>query len=214
MLRAAAKLRVVLPLALFVIFLILYLQFRSTVTTGIVFSAVFVAWSGGFLMLWLYGQDWFLNMSPLGVDLRELFQVRPLNLSVAVWVGFLALFGIATDDGVIMATYLKQTFEKDQPRDRQGIIEAVVKAGKRRIRPCLMTTATTTLALLPVLTSTGRGADVMVPMAIPSIGGMTVALITIFVVPTLYCFVEEFKLRTRSAEESEHAIAPAPTAGN
>ena len=212
--RAAAKLRVVLPLALFVIFLILYLQFRSTVTTGIVFSAVFVAWSGGFLMLWLYGQDWFLNTSLLGADLRELFQVKPLNLSVAVWVGFLALFGIATDDGVIMATYLKQTFEKDNPRDRKQIIEAVVKAGKRRIRPCLMTTATTTLALLPVLTSTGRGADVMVPMAIPSIGGMTVALITIFVVPTLYCLVEELKLRTRSAEVAEGTLAPAPTAGN
>ncbi|MFT5154543.1 MAG: Cu(I)/Ag(I) efflux system membrane protein CusA/SilA, partial [Planctomycetota bacterium] len=103
--RAAAKLRVVLPLALFVIFLILYLQFRSTITTGIVFSAVFVAWSGGFLMLWLYGQDWFLNTSVFGTDLRELFQVKALNLSVAVWVGFLALFGIATDDGVIMATY-------------------------------------------------------------------------------------------------------------
>jgi Cu(I)/Ag(I) efflux system membrane protein CusA/SilA len=128
------------------------------------------------------------------VDLREFFQVRPLNLSVAVWVGFLALFGIATDDGVLMATYLKQTFERVQPADRHSVIEAVVEAGKRRIRPCLMTTATTTLALLPVLTSTGRGADVMVPMAIPSIGGMTVALITIFVVPCLYAFVEERKL--------------------
>jgi Cu(I)/Ag(I) efflux system membrane protein CusA/SilA len=103
---------------------------------------------------------------------------------------------------------------KDEPRDRKEIIEAVVKAGKRRIRPCLMTTATTTLALLPVLTSTGRGSDVMVPMAIPSIGGMTVALITIFVVPTLYCLVEEFKLRARSAEESEHSSAPISTAGS
>jgi Cu(I)/Ag(I) efflux system membrane protein CusA/SilA len=193
--RAAAKLRVVLPLALFVIFLILYLQFRSTITTAIVFSGVFVAWSGGFLMLWLYGQDWFLDASPFGVDLRALFQVRPLNLSVAVWVGFLALFGIATDDGVIMATYLRQTFERDAPRDRAGVRDAVVAAGLRRVRPCLMTTATTTLALIPVLTATGRGADVMMPMAIPSIGGMTVALITIFVVPTLYCFVEERKLR-------------------
>ena len=212
--RAAAKLRVVLPLALFVIFLILYLQFRSTVTTGIVFSAVFVAWSGGFLMLWLYGQDWFLNVDVLGTDLRELFQVRPLNLSVAVWVGFLALFGIATDDGVIMATYLKQTFEADEPRDKQAVIEAVVKAGKRRIRPCLMTTATTTLALIPVLTSTGRGADVMVPMAIPSIGGMTVALITIFVVPTLYCLVAELRLRAGgSAELATSSSEPAPLTG-
>ena len=211
--RAAAKLRVVLPLALFVIFLILYLQFRSTVTTGIVFSAVFVAWSGGFLMLWLYGQDWFLNTTLFGADLRELFQVRPLNLSVAVWVGFLALFGIATDDRVIMATYLKQTFDEDKPRDRSGIVEAVVKAGKRRIRPCLMTTATTTLALIPVLTSTGRGSDVMVPMAIPSIGGMTVALITIFVVPTLYCLVEELKLRARGTTAAEHSLEPASNVG-
>jgi Cu(I)/Ag(I) efflux system membrane protein CusA/SilA len=77
-----------------------------------------------------------------------------------------------------------------------------------------MTTATTTLALLPVLTSTGRGADVMVPMAIPSIGGMTVALITIFVVPTLYCLVEELKLRTQGARAMDDDLVPAPTAGN
>ncbi len=195
--RAAKKLRVVLPLALFVIFMILYLTFRSTVTTGIVFSAVFVAWAGGFLMLWLYGQPWFLDFNVLGVEMRELFQVRALNLSVAVWVGFLALFGIATDDGVLMATYLDQTFKSDQPNERGAIREAVIRAGKRRIRPCLMTTATTTLSLIPILTSTGRGADVMVPMAIPSVGGMTVALVTIFVVPTLYCWVEEIKLRRK-----------------
>lgn len=193
--RATKKLRVVLPLALFLIFLILYLQFRSTVTTAIVFSAVLVAWSGGFLMLWLYGQDWFLNVDLLRIDLRELFQVHPINLSVAVWVGFLALFGIATDDGVLMATYLRQRFADDRPSTSAAIREAVVEAGKRRIRPCLMTTATTTLALLPILTSTGRGSDVMVPMAIPSIGGMLVAVITIFVVPTLYCLVEEWKQR-------------------
>ena len=197
-LRATAKLKVVLPLALFVIFLILYLQFRSTVTTGIVFSAVFVAWSGGFLMLWLYSQDWFLNVSLLGADMRELFQVHPLNLSVAVWVGFLALFGIATDDGVIMATYLKQTFERERPTTVEAVRAAVLHAGQRRIRPCLMTTATTVLALIPVLTSTGRGSDVMMPMAIPTIGGMTVALITIFVVPTLYCLVRELELRFRA----------------
>ena len=193
--RATEKLRVVLPLALFVIFLILYFQFRSVVTTCIVFSGVFVAWSGGFLMLWLYGQDWFLNFEVFGESVRDLFQVHPIDLSVAVWVGFLALFGIATDDGVIMSTYLRQTFDRTQPRTRDDIREAVVKAGKRRIRPCLMTIATTVLALIPVLTSTGRGSDVMVPMAIPSFGGMTVVLITVFVVPTLYCAVQELKAR-------------------
>ena len=127
--------------------------------------------------------------------MRELFQVHTINLSVAVWVGFLALFGIATDDGVIMSTYLRQTFDRTEPKTRDEIREAVVEAGKRRIRPCLMTSATTVLALIPILTSTGRGSDVMVPMAIPSFGGMTVVLITVFVVPTLYCAVQEMKAR-------------------
>ena len=127
--------------------------------------------------------------------MRKLFQVHPINLSVAVWVGFLALFGIATDDGVIMATYLQDRFKHDKPTSIEAIREATVAAGKRRIRPCLMTSATTILALIPVLTSTGRGSDVMVPMAIPSFGGMTVVLIAVFVVPTLYCAVEELKWR-------------------
>jgi Cu(I)/Ag(I) efflux system membrane protein CusA/SilA len=193
--RATEKLRVVLPLALFLICLILYLQFRSIASTMIVFSGVFVAWAGGFLLIWLYGQHWFLDFSFLGENMRDLFQVHPINLSVAVWVGFLALFGIATDDGVIMSAYLRQTFERERPKTRDEIREAVVLAGKRRIRPCLMTTATTVLALIPVITSTGRGSDVMVPMAIPSFGGMLVVLITVFVVPTLDCAVREWKAR-------------------
>ena len=185
-LRAAKTLSVVLPAALFVIFLLLYFHFRSTAVTLMVFSGVFVAWAGGFLMLWLYGRPWFLDFSFLGADMQQLFQISPRNLSVAVWVGFLALFGIATDDGVIMGTYLEQSFAKHHPKTREEVREAVLEAGKRRVRPCLMTAATTILALLPVLTSTGRGADVMVPMAIPSFGGMTVVLLTMFVVPVLY----------------------------
>ena len=192
--RATKRLMIVLPVALFAIFLILYLQFRSTVTSMIVFSGVFVAWSGGFLLLWLYGQNWFLDISILGANLRELFNVGTVNLSVAIWVGFLALFGIATDDGVIMATYLKQSFARNPTEDRDGIRSATVEAGIRRVRPCLMTSATTILALLPVLTSTGRGSDIMIPMAIPTVGGMLVVLLTMFVVPVLYCAVEEFKV--------------------
>ena len=198
--RAEQKLRLVLPLALFLIFLVLFLLFRSVATTLIVFSGVFVAWSGGFVMLWLYGQDWFLDFDFLGTNMRDLIQVHPLNLSVAVWVGFLALFGIATDDGVIMSTYLKQSFRRDEPQTVEAIREAVVTAGKRRIRPCLMTTATTILALIPVLTSSGRGSDVMVPMAIPSFGGMLVVIITVFVVPTLYCALRESSLRRGTPE--------------
>ncbi|MCK5124643.1 MAG: efflux RND transporter permease subunit [candidate division Zixibacteria bacterium] len=193
--RSEKRLMVVLPLALVVIFMILYFQFKQASTTLLVFSGIFVAWAGGFLMLWLYGQDWFLNISVLGVNLRELFQIRPYNLSVAVWVGFLALFGIATDDGVIISTYLKQVFDRKKPSTIKEVREATVEAGKRRIRPALMTVATTILALIPVLTSTGRGADVMIPMAIPSFGGMTVVLVTVFTVPTLYCALAEMRLK-------------------
>jgi len=198
-LRAARTLAIVLPLALFLIFLILYLQFRAVSTTLMVFTGVFVAWSGGFLMIWLYGQPWFLDFDVFGTNMRDLFQVGPINMSVAVWVGFLALFGIATDDGVVIATYLKQTFERRSPDSVAEVREAVVAAGKRRVRPCLMTTATTMLALIPVLTSTGRGSDVMVPMAIPSFGGMAIELVTMFVVPVLYCAYRERHARRSAA---------------
>ena len=197
-LRAKKRLRIVIPFTLFVIFLILYLQFRSAMTTAFIFSGIFVAWAGGFLMLWLYAQDWFLNFAVGETNFRDLFQVRPFNLSVAVWVGFIALFGIATDNGVLIASYLEQRFEKDGPGTREGIRTTVRLAAQRRIRPALMTTATTLLALLPVLTSRGRGADIMVPMAIPSFGGMAIALLTVFVVPVLYCGVAEFRAHRRA----------------
>ncbi|RMG15897.1 MAG: efflux RND transporter permease subunit, partial [Planctomycetota bacterium] len=195
--RSEKKLRVVLPLALFIIFLILYLQFRSVWTTLFVFSGILVAWAGGFLMIWFYGQPWFLDATVFGENLRDLFGVHPINLSVAIWVGFIALFGIASDDGVVVATYLDQSFAASRPGTPGAIRAATLVAGKRRIRPCLMTVATTVLALVPVLTSTGRGADIMVPMAIPSFGGMCVVLITLFVVPVLYCGLEELRLAAR-----------------
>ena len=194
-LRAKKTLSVVVPLALLIIFLILYFQFRSVATSLMVFSGIAVAFAGGFLMIWLYGQDWFLNFSFMGENIRDLFQMHTINLSVAVWVGFIALFGIATDDGVVMATYLTQTFEKNEPESIKGIRASVLEAGEKRIRPCLMTTATTILALLPVLTSTGRGSDIMIPMAIPSFGGMLIALITLFVVPVLYSWKSELQLK-------------------
>ena len=194
-LRAEKTLSVIVPLALVVIFLILYFQFRSVATSLMVFSGIAVAFAGGFLMIWFYGQDWFLNFNFFGENLRELFQMHTINLSVAVWVGFIALFGIATDDGVVMATYLTQTFDKNEPDNVAEIRSSIVEAGMKRIRPCLMTTATTMLALLPVLTSTGRGSDIMIPMAIPSFGGMLIALITLFVVPVLFSWRAEVKLK-------------------
>lgn len=198
--RAQKKLAVVLPLALFMIFLVLYFQFKSIPTTLLVFSGIFVAWAGGFILIWLYGQPWFLNFSVFGVEMRQLFQVHPINLSVAVWVGFLALFGIASDNGVIQSTYLDQVFRENKPDTIDQVREATITAAQRRVRPCLMTSATTILALIPVLTSVGRGSDIMVPMAIPSFGGMMVVLLSIFVVPVLYCGIQERKLKATSSK--------------
>lgn len=192
--RANKRLKIVIPIALVLIFLILYFHFKSVTTSLLVFSGVFVAFSGGFLMLWLYGQDWFLNFEFLGTNMRNLFQMKTINLSVAVWVGFLALFGIATDDGVLVATFLKDSFKRQKPKTKIEIHNAVVEGGKRRVKPAMMTTATTILALLPVLTSTGKGADIMLPMAIPSFGGMVLNVVTMFTVPVLYAIWQEMKL--------------------
>ena len=194
-LRAEKTLSVVVPLALAIIFLILYFQFKSVSTSLMVFTGITVAFAGGFIMIWLYGQDWFFNFNLFGENMRDLFNMKTINLSVAVWVGFIALFGIATDDGVVMATYLTQTFDRDKPTDEKGIRHSALEAAKKRIRPCLMTTVTTILALLPVLTSTGKGSDIMMPMAIPIFGGMVIDITSYFIVPVLYSWREEFKLK-------------------
>ena len=193
--RAEKRLAIIVPVVLAMIFLILYLQFRSTSTAIMIFTAIALAFAGGFVMIWLYGESWFMDFSLFGTHMRELFQMKTYNLSVAVWVGFIALFGIATDDGVVISTYLMQSFEKYKPENITAVRKAVLEAGIKRVRPCLMTTATTLLALLPILTSSGRGSDIMIPMAIPAFGGMTVALITLFVVPVLYSWREERRWR-------------------
>ena len=128
--------------------------------------------AGGFIMLALWG----------------------VNLSIAVWVGFLVLFGVVDDDGVIISTYLEGIFDKATFNSVQDVREAVVQAGLKRIRPSLMTISTTIFGLMPIFWATGRGSDVMQPMAIPSVGGMVVSLlITIWIVPCLFCAVEEWK---------------------
>ncbi|AMQ56969.1 efflux RND transporter permease subunit [Algoriphagus sanaruensis] len=205
--RAEKRLGIVVPLCLILIFLILYFQFRAVSTSLFVFLGIGMAFSGAFLMLWLYGQDWFMDVTFFGTNLRDLFQMKVYNLSVAVWVGFIALFGIGTDDGVVVASYLDQSFKENQPRSIQEIRSAVLEAGKRRVLPCMMTTATTLLALVPVLTSTGRGSDIMIPMAIPSLGGMILEVTTVFIVPTLYCWWAERKLKNNSKVFTEESNA-------
>jgi Cu(I)/Ag(I) efflux system membrane protein CusA/SilA len=183
--RATRRLAVLVPVSLLVIFLLLYFQFKTVTASAIHFSGVFVAFAGGFIMIWLYGQDWFMNFSVGGMNLRDMFQMHTINLSVAVWVGFIALFGIATNDGVIMGTYIHQVFEESHPASVTEVREAVIRAGIKRVRPAIMTAAVAIIALLPVLTSTGKGSDIMVPMAIPTFGGMILQIMTMFVVPVL-----------------------------
>lgn len=204
--RAVKRLGIVIPLCLILIFLLLYFQFKTIIASTIHFSGVFVAFAGGFILIWLYGQDWFLNFSIADMSMRSLFQIHPINLSVAVWVGFIALFGIATDDGVIMGTYIHQVFEEKQPQSVQEVRAAVLEAGKKRVRPAMMTAATALIALLPVLTSTGKGADIMVPMAIPTFGGMSIQLMTMFVVPVLQALWRENAVKKQS-KSSNHEIA-------
>ncbi|WP_029037799.1 efflux RND transporter permease subunit [Salinimicrobium xinjiangense] len=200
--RAVKRLAIVIPISLIIIFLLLYFQFKTVIASTIHFSGVFVAFAGGFIMIWLYGQPWFMDFSISGMNMRDLFQMGTINLSVAVWVGFIALFGIATDDGVLMGTYIHQVFEKRDPRTVPAVRAAVLEAGKKRVRPAMMTTAVTIIALYPVLTSTGKGADIMVPMAIPIVGGMVIQIMTIFVVPVLQAIWRETVV-TREAKKIE-----------
>lgn len=199
--RAEKTLSLVVPIALLSIFLLLYFQFKSVSTSLIVFTGIAVAFAGGFIMIWLYGQDWFMNFSFFGVNMRSLFQMHTINLSVAVWVGFIALFGIATDDGVLMATYLSQIFKKNNPKTKEEIRKNALAAGNKRIRACLMTTVTTILALLPVLTSSGKGSDIMIPMAIPCFGGMLIDITSYFIVPVLYSWKKEFEIKKIKNED-------------
>ncbi len=169
--RATARMRILVPITLFIMFVMLYLGFARWWIAPVIFFGVLVSASGGFLMLALWGA----------------------NLSVAVWVGFLVLFGVVDDDGVVIATYLESIFKDRRFQSVAEIRAATIDAGLKRIRPCLMTIATTVFGLMPIFWATGRGSDVMQPMAIPSVGGMAVSLITLFIVPCVFCAVEEWK---------------------
>lgn len=193
--RFQKRLSVILPLSLFLLFLLLYFEFRSVPISLIVFSAIPVAWAGGFIGLWLIAEPWFLNFSVFGENVRDLLNFGTYNLSAAVWVGFIALFSVTTDDGVVLATYLNQEFARTPVQGVEDIHENVVRAGVQRVRPCLMTSATTVLSLMPVLTSDGRGADVMIPIALPAVGGLTIELLSLFVLPVSYGAMKEILWR-------------------
>ncbi len=169
--RAMATMKMVVPVTLGIMFIMLYMGFRRPWVALIIYFGVLVSAAGGFIFLGIWGA----------------------NLSVAVWVGFLVLFGVVDDDGVVMVTYLEDRFDEGSFGSIEEIRLAVLDAGLKRIRPCLMTTATTVVGLLPIFWAQGRGSDVMQPMAIPSVGGMAIQIITLFIVPCLFCAVEEWK---------------------
>ena len=171
--EANRRLMFIIPLVLLLNTFIIYLQFRRLPLTLIVFAGIPVAFGGGMIAL----------------------AMADIQLNTAVWIGFIALFGIAIDDGVVIATYLDQSLQTRTLRNVLDIRNGVVTAGLKRIRPCLMTTFTTVIALIPVLLSTGRGADVAKAMAIPVFGGMIVELVTLFVVPVVYCGFLEMKMK-------------------
>ena len=170
--EANQRLMWVVPLVILTNLFIIYLQFRHVPITLAVFSGIPVAFAGGMIFL----------------------AINDIQMNTAVWIGFIALFGIAVDDGVVIATYLNQVFTRKRLSSIGDIRDATVEAGLRRIRPCLMTTFTTLIALLPVLMSIGRGADVAKAMAWPIFGGMVVALLTLFVVPVVFCSFKELKM--------------------
>jgi len=173
--RARKRLSVLVPISLFINYMLIFMNFKSHRKALTIFTAIPVTLAGGILLLAIYGY----------------------NFSVVVWVGFIALFGIAVDDGVLITTYLDQVFAERKPKTKQEIIEATVRAGKARIRPAFMTTITTILALLPIFLFGGNGKEVMRPMAIPSFGGMIIEMITWFIVPTIYSWFEEKKLHKK-----------------
>ncbi|RIK65207.1 MAG: acriflavine resistance protein B [Planctomycetota bacterium] len=189
--RFAQRLSIILPISLFLLFLLLYFEFRSVPVSLIVFTGIPVAWAGGFIGIWLIGQPWFFNFSVFGENVRDLMHFGTYNLSAAVWVGFIALFSVTTDDGVVLATYLGQEFGRRRVQGIADIRASVISAGTRRVRPCLMTSATTVLSLMPILTSDGRGADVMIPIALPAVGGLSIELLSLFVLPVCYCWYKE-----------------------
>ena len=170
--RANQRLLILIPLSLFINLIIIYLGIGNLRNAIIVYAAIPISLAGGLIFL----------------------GIGDFNTSVAVWVGFIALFGIAVDDGVVMMTYLQTAIKEIKPKNFDELKTAIIEAGSRRIRPLTMTTFTTVFALLPVMWATSTGSEVMKPMALPVIGGMLFAEVTIFMVPVAFSYFEERKI--------------------
>lgn len=190
--EARERFRILIPLCLAVIFILMYLQFRTFAIPAIIFfGAVPLAVAGGLLFMqgWPLLQDLFHT-----VGLMSTPSGGPIYLTVAVIVGFIALLGICVDDGVLMATYINQLVRREKPSTPGDLRKLVISAGRRRIRPAVMTTVTTIIALIPVILASGRGSELSRPMALPVFGGMLIEFMTMLIVPVVYCWWLEKKL--------------------
>jgi len=180
--RAQHTLRLIVPAALFVIFLLLYVVYHSAKEAAHVILAVPFALTGGVLLQWLLGY----------------------NFSVAVWVGYIALFGTAIQTGVVMVVYLdeavkKKMAERGEHFTRADLIQAVKDGARLRLRPKVMTVATIVASLLPILWSHRAGAEVMKPLATPVIGGMLSSLACILIVtPVVFAWLREREMKATS----------------
>ncbi|MCX8118471.1 MAG: CusA/CzcA family heavy metal efflux RND transporter [Desulfobacterota bacterium] len=186
--RARERLKILMPIVFFVIFILLYLTFRSVSESIILMIAVLYALTGGIFLQYLLGY----------------------NFSVAVWVGYIALYGIAVETGVVMIIYLHEALNKRLMKGTvtpQDIHEATVEGSVLRLRPKLMTVGTTLISLLPLMWSTGVGADVMKPIAAPIIGGLVTSTIHVLIItPVIFALVKERALKKGRLKVSEMNI--------
>jgi len=189
--RAQRTIEIIMPIVFVLIFLLLYLTLKNYVEAGVVMLSVPFALIGGMYMIYILGY----------------------NFSVAVWVGFIALYGIAVETGVVMVVYLHEALDKRLRAHQRGergeitkrdIYEATVEGSVLRLRPKLMTVATAMVGLIPIMWSTGTGSDVMKPLTSPMIGGLLTSAIHVLVVtPILFAFMKERALRKGKLEISK-----------
>ncbi len=189
-LRARQRLKLILPIVFFMIFLLLYMVFHSAAEAVVLIVPTIYAMTGGLLLQWLLGY----------------------NFSVAVWVGYIALFGIAVETGVVMVVYLHESLErrlqKGEIRNNADIEDAVIEGAVKRLRPKLMTVVAVLASLAPILWESGIGSDVMKPIAAPIVGGMITSTIHVLIlVPVFFVMMKERAFK-RGTLKSTQASKP------
>ena len=191
--RATARLKIVVPVTLAIIFLLLYLNFRSLTETLIVMLSLPFALVGGIWLMWWLG----------------------FNFSVAVAVGFIALAGVAAETGVVMILYLDQALaqtrarcdSEGRPLTRGDLYDSIMEGAVERVRPKMMTVVAIMAGLLPIMWSTGTGSEIMQRIAVPMIGGMVSStLLTLIVIPAIYGLIKQVSLSTAGHELDAVAI--------